>query len=191
MEYDDSGISCLSEYVREHLQQLLNAQGSIEDLPADSTADEDYFRSMPEVVREDIGDLKLNLDVSDTARIGRTERNKQRVSKMERNEANSSCKADDTVPKTRKRKGKLRGSASKSTVTTKDTYFVRRKEAKRRRYKGNIEFLHNLNFRIKTVAKFSFFFFSTNFQTGSRRYSSKIYSFEASEEIQRSGGNFS
>ncbi|XP_012216078.2 putative leucine-rich repeat-containing protein DDB_G0290503 [Linepithema humile] len=134
-EYDNSRISCLPEYMREHLQHLLNAEGSIEELT--SKADEDYFHSMSDIVTKDIGDLELNLNILDTAKVRRTERNKH-VSRMERSETNSFYKADDTISKTRKRKGKLRSSASKSTVATKETYFVRRKEIKRRKHRAQM-----------------------------------------------------
>lgn len=144
--------------MHEHLQQLLNAEGSIEKLT--SKADENYFRSMSDIARGDIRDLELNMNNSDTAKVRRMKENK-RASRMERGEINSFCKVDNTVSKSRKRKGKLRSSASKSTVTTKDTYFVRRKEAKRRRHRGTS--LHNLNnSHDKTLSNLLRIFFNTN-----------------------------
>ncbi|XP_029162109.1 uncharacterized protein LOC114933677 [Nylanderia fulva] len=57
---------------------------------------------------------------------------------MERSESNSIYnKTSHTLSKVRKKKGRLRNSVSKSTVATKDTSLIGRKEAKKRRHKGH------------------------------------------------------
>lgn len=104
-----------------------------------SQIDEDYLRVMPCSARrgvervEGVEDPGLNLDTPNIARIRRAEKNKSRTG---RSEINSVYRADNAVSKARKRKAKLRSSVSKSTITTKDTGFIGRKEVKRRRHKG-------------------------------------------------------
>ncbi|XP_077264067.1 uncharacterized protein LOC143898447 isoform X2 [Temnothorax americanus] len=108
-----------------------------------SQADENYLRVTPCSARrmvediEDIEDLGLNLvnlDMPNTAKARRVVKSRSRTG---RSEINSVYRMDNSVSKPRKRKAKLRSSVSKSTVTTKDTGFIGRKEAKRRRHRGH------------------------------------------------------
>ncbi|CAL1677269.1 unnamed protein product [Lasius platythorax] len=135
-EYEDP-LSRFPEYVREHLQSMLRVEDSVEELT--SKADEEsYFCVIPpNSARRDIRDAELNLNIPDTAKVRRAEKSK-RASRMERSESNSVYnKAGNTLSKMRKRKGRLRSSVSKSTVATKDTSLIGRKEAKRRRHRGH------------------------------------------------------
>ncbi|XP_018361531.1 PREDICTED: uncharacterized protein LOC108760214 isoform X2 [Trachymyrmex cornetzi] len=101
--------------------------------------DESYINATPCSARpgvkdvEGVEDPKLNLNTLNTTKARRLVKSR---SKTGRNEMNSVCRADNAVSKVRKRKTKLRSSISKSTVTTRDTGFIGRKESKRRRYKG-------------------------------------------------------
>ncbi|XP_071653282.1 uncharacterized protein [Temnothorax longispinosus] len=109
-----------------------------------SQVDEDYLRVTPCSAKrsvkdiegiEDSGGLNLvNLNMSNTAKTRRVVKSRSRTG---RSEINSVYRMDNSVSKPRKRKAKLRSSVSKSTVTTKDTGFIGRKEAKRRRHRGH------------------------------------------------------
>lgn len=117
---------------------MLSVEDSVEKLT--SKADEEsYFCIIPpNSARRDIRDAELNLNIPDIAKVRRAEKSK-RASRMERSESNSVYnKAGNTLSKVRKRKGRLRSSVSKSTVATKDTSLIGRKEAKRRRHRGRI-----------------------------------------------------
>ena len=110
---------------------------SLERMQAD---DESYIHTTPYSARLDIKDVegvedpKLNLNTMNIIKAKRLMKSK---SKTERSEMSASvCKANNVMPKVRKRKTKLRSSISKSTVTTRDTDFIGRKEAKKRRHKG-------------------------------------------------------
>ncbi|EGI57954.1 hypothetical protein G5I_14142 [Acromyrmex echinatior] len=103
--------------------------------------DESYIHATPCSARpsvkdiEDVEDSKLNLN-SESLHTTKTRRLVKSRSKTGRSEINSVRKVNNAGPKVRKRKTKLRSSISKSTVTTRDTGFIGRKEAKRRRHKG-------------------------------------------------------
>jgi len=117
---------------------MLNIEDSIKEL----TSNENYLHTIPSnSVKRNITDAELNLNIPDTAKVRRAEKNK-RVSRIERSESNSVYnKPGDVLSKMRKRKGRLRNSISKSTVTTKDTSLIGRRETKRRRQRGRIEFV--------------------------------------------------
>lgn len=122
--------------MRDDLQSL-SIKNSVEELTSKAN---DYFHELipSNSEKRDFRDAELN--ISDTAKIRRTDKSKQ-ASRMERNESNSIYnKVGDTLSKTRKKKGRLRSSISKSTVTTKDTNLIGRKEAKRK-HRGRIEFV--------------------------------------------------
>lgn len=101
--------------------------------------DKDYLHATPCSARPGIKDVEgvedpgLNLNTLNIAKIRRLMKSR---SKTGRSEMNSVCRADNAMPKVRKKKTKLRSSISKSTVTTRDTGFIGRKEAKKHRYKG-------------------------------------------------------
>ncbi|XP_070528951.1 putative leucine-rich repeat-containing protein DDB_G0290503 [Cardiocondyla obscurior] len=76
--------------------------------------------------------LELNLNMPDIARTRLAKKSKSRTG---RNKINSVCRIDSTV--SRKRKMKSRSSISKSTVTTRDTNFIGRKDTKKHRRIGN------------------------------------------------------
>lgn len=124
----------------EHLQSMLNIEDSIKELT--SKANENYSRASPSnSAKRNMIDAKLNLNRPDIAKVRRAEKSK-RVSRIERSESNSVYnKSCDALSKIRKRKGRLRSSISKSTVTTKDTSLIGRREAKRRKHRGRIEFV--------------------------------------------------
>ncbi|XP_036143117.1 uncharacterized protein LOC105838113 [Monomorium pharaonis] len=97
-----------------------------------------YFRLTPRSTRsvkdvEDVKDPGLNLEISSVAKIKRVRKNKSRTG---RSEISSVGRIDNAMSKGRKRK-KLRSSMSKSTVTTKGTGFIGRKETKKRRHRGH------------------------------------------------------
>ncbi|EFN66955.1 hypothetical protein EAG_15312 [Camponotus floridanus] len=121
------------EYLGEHLQSMLNIEDSIKEL----TSNENYLHAIPSnSAKRNITDAELNLNIPDTIKVRRTEKSK-RVSRLERSESNSVYnKSGDALSKMRKKKGRLRNSISKSTVTTKDTSLIGRREAKRRRQRG-------------------------------------------------------
>ncbi|XP_011872993.1 PREDICTED: uncharacterized protein LOC105564867 [Vollenhovia emeryi] len=105
-------------------------------------ADEVYPRVKPHCARRSDEDIDGIVDpgfnlFGDTPNVAKARRVMKSSSRTGRSEINSVYRTDNAVSKTRKRKAKLRSSVSKSTVTTKDTGFVGRKEAKRRRHKGN------------------------------------------------------
>lgn len=127
--------------MQEHLQSMLNAKDSIEKLTSKTNEENIFHVIPPNSAKRDIRDAELNLNIPDTAKIKRVEKSK-RVSRMERSELNSIYNnTNDTLSKVRKRKGRLRSSVSKSTVATKDTsLIIGRKEVKRRRHRGRIEF---------------------------------------------------
>lgn len=129
--------SYFPEYLEEHLQSMLNIKDSIKEL----TSNENYLHTIQSnSAKRSIRDAELNLNIPDTAKVKRAEKSK-RASRMERSESNSFYnKPSDALSKMRKRKGRLRSSISKSTVTTKDTNLIGRKEAKRRRHKSRIKF---------------------------------------------------
>lgn len=129
--------------MRGHLQSMLSVENPIEELT--SKADEEnYFHVIPPISeKRNIRDAKLNLNVTNTAKVKLAEKSK-RASRSESNSIYN--KTGHTLSKVRKRKGRLRSSVSKSTVTTKDTNFGR-KEAKKRKHRGRIEFLHIISFR--------------------------------------------
>jgi len=115
-----------------------------------SQADEDYFRGTPCSARKDIENIEDNEDPElnlDTLNIVKGRRMVKTRSRTERSEINSVCRADNVMSKTRKRKAKLRSSVSKSTITTKDTGFIGKKDAKRRRHRGG-EFTYNPSLHI-------------------------------------------
>ncbi|KYN05777.1 hypothetical protein ALC62_03256, partial [Cyphomyrmex costatus] len=101
--------------------------------------DEDYLRAIPYSVRPGVEKVEgainpgLNSNTSNATKARRLIKSRSRTG---RSEKNSVCRVDSALPKARKRKTKLRSSISKSTVTTRDTGFIGRKEAKRRRHKG-------------------------------------------------------
>lgn len=103
-----------------------------------SQVNKDYLRVTSRSARsiediEVIKDPRLNLDTPNAAKARRMMKSRTRTGKSE---INSVYRMDNAVSKPRKRKMKLRNSVSKSTVTTKDTGFIGRKDMKRRRYKG-------------------------------------------------------
>jgi len=115
-----------------------------------SQVDENYLRVTPCSARKDIEDVEDNEDSElnlDTLNIVKGRQMVKSRSRTERSEINSVCRADNAVSKTRKRKAKLRSSVSKSTVTTKDTGFIGKKDAKRRRHRGG-EFTYNPSLHI-------------------------------------------
>lgn len=107
---------------------------SFEQLAAQ--ADEDYLCVAPCFasgdVEKDVEDPELNMNTPNAAK----RRAVKSRPKTERSDINSVIKVNNVVSKARKRKAKLRSSVSKSTVTTKDTGFLGRREAKRRRHRG-------------------------------------------------------
>lgn len=115
---------------------------SFEQLAAQ--ADEDYLCVAPcsasGDVEEGVEDPELNVDTPNAAKRRTV---KSRL-KTERSDVNSVIKTNNAVSKARKRKAKLRSSVSKSTVTTKDTGFVGRREAKRRRHRGGKSILRRI-----------------------------------------------
>lgn len=123
--------------MEEHLQSMLNMKDSIKEL----TSNENYLHAIQSnSAKRNRRDAELSLNVPDIVKVRRTEKGK-RASRMERSESNSFYnKPGDALSKMRKRKGKLRSSISKSTITTKDTNLIGRKEAKRRRHKSRIKF---------------------------------------------------
>lgn len=113
---------------------MLSIESSTEELI--SKTDEDYLCVIPSCVREeDIRRSELNLDTSEDTKARQAAKCKY-ASGTPGSETNSACKTSDAPFKIRKRKGKVRSSVSKSTVTTKDTCLIGRKEAKRRRNRG-------------------------------------------------------
>ncbi|RLU19452.1 hypothetical protein DMN91_008009 [Ooceraea biroi] len=121
-EYENL-LSCYPEHVEESIEELT------------SKADEDYFCMIPSTTKRDLVGPELNLEIPDTAKARRAERRK-RATKVDKRETNSKA-GDATIPKARKRKGKLRSSVSKSTVTTRDTSYIGKKEAKKRKHRGH------------------------------------------------------
>ncbi|KYM79889.1 hypothetical protein ALC53_09594 [Atta colombica] len=124
---------------KEYESYYFPSKMSLERMQAD---DESYIHATPYSARLDIKDVegvedpKLNLN---TLNIIKAKRLMKSKSKTGRSEMSASvCKANNVVPKARKRKTKLRSSISKSTVTTRDTGFIGRKEAKKRRHKGMV-----------------------------------------------------
>lgn len=108
-------------------------------------ADEDYLRVRPCSARRDVEDIEDAEDpelILDAPNATKRQTMKSRL-RAERGEINSVRKTDNAVFKARKRK-KLRSSVSKSTVTTKDTGFVGRKETKKRRHRGGKSTLHTI-----------------------------------------------
>ncbi|XP_032671194.1 uncharacterized protein LOC116844139 [Odontomachus brunneus] len=130
-EYKSLLSSC-PEYVREYLQSIVS--DSVKELV--SRADEDYFCETPSCLRKDSRESELNSDRLENTKVRQAAKCKY-VSGTPRNETNSTLKTSDAASKIRKRKGKLRSSVSKSTVTSKDTYLLNRKETKRRRNRGH------------------------------------------------------
>ncbi|XP_011690061.1 PREDICTED: uncharacterized protein LOC105451365 isoform X3 [Wasmannia auropunctata] len=124
--------------VREYESYYFPSSMSLEGLT--SRADKDYLRATScSATRgaEDVGGIEdpgLNLDAPNVVKARRAV--KRDRSRTGRSDMNSVCRADNAVSKMRKRKAKIRSSVSKSTVTTKDTGFIGRKEVKRRRHKG-------------------------------------------------------
>jgi len=127
-EYENL-LSCYPEHAEEHLQKsVLDVKESSEEL---TKTNENYFCALPSSSKRN---LELNLKISDISKTRRTERRK-RVMKGDKTETNSFYKASEmTISKARKRKGKLRSSASKSTIATKELNSGK-KEAKRRNIK--------------------------------------------------------
>ncbi|XP_012056612.1 PREDICTED: uncharacterized protein LOC105619703 [Atta cephalotes] len=124
---------------KEYESYYFPSKMSLERMQAD---DESYIHATPYSAKLDIKDVegvedpKLNLN---TLNIIKAKRLMKSKSKTGRSEMSASvCKANNVVPKARKRKTKLRSSISKSTVTTRDTGFIGRKEAKKRRHKGMV-----------------------------------------------------
>lgn len=116
-----------------------------------SQADDDYFRVTSCSAKRGGKDVEgdenpgLNVDTPNVAKARRMVKSRPRTGKSE---MNSVCRADNAVSKSRKRKAKLRSSVSKSTVTTKDTGFIGRKETKRRRHRGGGSNLRTIRFCI-------------------------------------------
>lgn len=189
-------LSCCPE----HLRSVLSAGRSIEEELTSRTA-ENYFRAMSSSTRGDIAEIsELDLDVSDGRKTARTEKDNSRaLSRAQRNEASSTCKTGDAVSKTRKRKGKLRSFASKSTIATKDTSLVGRREIKRRRHRGRLEFssfaAYSACFTTNVIILSKILWPRVSefqkFQRRSRRYPSTVRFTETSEEAQRRRGDFS
>lgn len=137
-EYENL-LSCYPERIEEHLQSVLGPEESVEELTA-SKPGEDYFHVMPSTTRGEIVDLESDFNISDTVNSKRVERRK-RATRTEKKDTNSLYKvADATMSKVRKRKGKVHSSASRSTVVTRDTSYIGKKEAKRRKHRGGIAF---------------------------------------------------
>ncbi|KAL6422026.1 hypothetical protein ACFW04_010844 [Cataglyphis niger] len=122
----------LPEYMQEDLQSL-SIENSVEELTSEAN---DYFHELipSNSEKKDFRDAELN--IPDTAKIRRVDKSKQ-ASRMEKNESNSIYnKIGDTLSKMRKKKVRIRSSISKSTVATKDTNLIGRKEAKKRKHRG-------------------------------------------------------
>lgn len=126
-------LSSYPEHVREYLQSMLRVKDSVK--PSVSRVDEDCFCVKPSCLRENSRESELNLGTLEATKARQTVKCKYALG-MPRNETDFTCKTNDAASKIRKRKGKLRNSISKSTVTTKDTYLLGRKETKKRRNKG-------------------------------------------------------
>lgn len=125
--------------MREDLQSL-SIENSVEELTLKANEENNYFHELipPNSEKRDFRDAELN--IPDTAKVRRADKS-NRASRLERTELNSIYnKAGDTLSKMRKKKGRLRSSISKSTVATKDTNLIGRKEAKKRKHRGKIKF---------------------------------------------------
>jgi hypothetical protein len=152
-EYENL-LSCYPEHAEEHLQKsVLDVKESSEEL---TKTNENYFCALPSSSKRN---LELNLKISDISKTRRTERRK-RVMKGDKTETNSFYKASEmTISKARKRKGKLRSSASKSTIATKELNSGK-KEAKRRKYKGRIVFIWRTNhYRVQSYLVYTISYF--------------------------------
>lgn len=129
-------LPCYLEHMEEHLQSVLNIEESIPELASEANAD--YLCVMPSTAKQNIASTKMKLAIPDARRAEK----RKRTTRVDKRETNSFYKAGDaTISKVRKRKGKLSSSVSKSTVATRDTNYISKKDAKRRKHKGRIVFV--------------------------------------------------
>ncbi|XP_076639319.1 uncharacterized protein LOC143351556 isoform X2 [Colletes latitarsis] len=130
----------LSEYSNEVTQVVENSK-SIERLISDNQ-NEYLLQKLPfansGVKPETNGSVKTAPTGKSKNRL-KSEKKGKTISSVILSKKGSSCKLDDAVAlKFKKRRRKLHGISSKSTVTTKDTIFVGRKDTRKRKQKGSV-----------------------------------------------------
>ncbi|KAL6260599.1 hypothetical protein P5V15_008120 [Pogonomyrmex californicus] len=180
----------ITEVDREYETYFFPPSISIEELTLQ--ADKDYLHVMPFSARKDIEDsvlnfpnlpniLKTELTENSSKSNGERSKSKTRKSKM-----SSVYKMDSTMSKARKRKAKLRSSVSKSTITTKDTGFIGRKEAKRRRHKDHAHQQSNSPKHLKKFNDVVEIFHNTKLKNSNSGVSSKPSELNETKDAKKS-----
>ncbi|KOC70758.1 hypothetical protein WH47_06798, partial [Habropoda laboriosa] len=137
----------LAEFSTELIQNAANAKKSFEQLILDNQ--NEYLLQELSSVRDD---SKFNISGSvkdgsiDKSKIcAKSEKKEKAVSSTLSSKKGSLCKLDDTISlKFKRRRKKVHSSNSRSTVTTRDTNFVGRKDTKKRKQKNNVNNRHTL-----------------------------------------------
>ncbi|KAK9299309.1 hypothetical protein QLX08_007659 [Tetragonisca angustula] len=140
----------LTEYSTELIEKNKSSSKSFEQLILDNQNDYLFQESSP--MRDD---MKLNIshDVEDKSMdksktSAKNEKKERAISLTLSSKKGSSCKLDDIVSvKIKKRRRKINCSNSRSTVTTKDTTSLGKKDTKRRKQKNNINSRHTFKSR--------------------------------------------
>ncbi|CAK9817405.1 hypothetical protein ANTPLA_LOCUS9365 [Anthophora plagiata] len=135
----------LAEYSTELVQNAENSKKSFEQVILDNQ--NEYLLQELSSVRDD---SKFNISGSvkdgsvDKSKIcAKSEKKEKAVSSTLSCKKGSLCKLDDVISlKFKKRRKKVHSSNSRSTVTTRDTNFVGRKDTKKRKQKNNVNNRH-------------------------------------------------
>ncbi|XP_043254024.1 uncharacterized protein LOC122398335 [Colletes gigas] len=130
----------LAEYSNEVTQDVENSK-SFEQLISDNQ-NEYLLQKLPfannGIKPQTNGSVKTAPTGKSKNRL-KSEKKEKTISSVVLSKKGSSCKLDDAVAlKFKKRRRKLHGISSKSTVTTKDTIFVGRKDTRKRKQKGSV-----------------------------------------------------
>ncbi|CAK9802560.1 hypothetical protein ANTQUA_LOCUS3377 [Anthophora quadrimaculata] len=135
----------LAEYSTELVQNTENSKKNFEQVILDNQ--NEYLLQELSSVRDD---SKFNISGSvkdgsvDKSKIcAKSEKKEKAVSSTLSCKKGSLCKLDDIISlKFKKRRKKVHSSNSRSTVTTRDTNFVGRKDTKKRKQKNNVNNRH-------------------------------------------------